>query len=72
MAGERSGQASLLKDADKYCKILMGRLSRGHGCVKAVVFVGVVMAVGAAVMSSNVESFDWKRVSLMLSSIQSF
>ncbi|XP_057530481.1 uncharacterized protein LOC130808935 [Amaranthus tricolor] len=72
LAGERSGQASLLKDADKYCKILMGRLSRGHGCVKAVVFVGVVMAVGAAVMSSNVESFDWKRVSLMLSSIQSF
>lgn len=72
LAGESSGQAALLKDANKYCKVILGRLSRGHGCVKALVFVAVAMAVGAAVMSSNVESFDWKTVSVMLSSFQSF
>ncbi|XP_021733119.1 uncharacterized protein LOC110699935 [Chenopodium quinoa] len=72
LAGDHSGQAALFKDANKYCKVLLGRLSRSHGCVKALVFVAVATAVGAAVMSSNVESFDWKRVSVMLSSFQSF
>ncbi|XP_057542734.1 uncharacterized protein LOC130821112 [Amaranthus tricolor] len=72
LSGKSSGQASLVKDADKYCKVILRRLSRGHGCVKAVVFVAVATAVSAAVLSSNVESFDWKRVSVMLSSFQSF
>lgn len=72
MSGKSSGQESLVKDADKYCKLILRRLSRGHGCVKAVVFVAVATAVGATVLSSNVESFDWKRVSVMLSSFQSF
>ncbi|CAO2828513.1 unnamed protein product [Amaranthus hypochondriacus] len=72
LSGKSSGQESLVKDADKYCKLILRRLSRGHGCVKAVVFVAVATAVGATVLSSNVESFDWKRVSVMLSSFQSF
>lgn len=70
MAGESSGQGAVLKDADKYCKVILGRLSRSHGCLKAMVFIAVAMGVGAAVMSSNGESLDWKRVSVMLSSFQ--
>lgn len=70
LAGESSGQGAVLKDADKYCKVILGRLSRSHGCLKAMVFIAVAMGVGAAVMSSNGESLDWKRVSVMLSSFQ--
>ncbi|KAL2904676.1 hypothetical protein RDABS01_003386 [Bienertia sinuspersici] len=73
LAGESAGQVLLLKNADKYAKVMLRRLSRSHGCLKAMTFVAVVTAVGVAVMSStNPEPFDWKRVSVMLSSFQSF
>lgn len=65
---EDSDNEALLKDADKYCKVLLGRLSRGHGCLKAMAVVVVAMGVGAAVMSQNPESFDLNRLSVMLSS----
>jgi len=71
LAGDDSGKQSLLREADKYCKVLMGRLSRGHGCLKAFAFVVVALGVGAAVMSPNIESFDLKRLSVMLNSFQS-
>lgn len=71
LAGDDSGKQSQLREADKYCKVLMGRLSRGHGCLKAFAFVVVALGVGAAVMSPNIESFDLKRLSVMLNSFQS-
>ncbi|PQM41316.1 uncharacterized protein Pyn_24863 [Prunus yedoensis var. nudiflora] len=52
-------QEKLIKDADKYCKTLLGKLSRGSGCKKSVAFAVVALAVGAAVMSPNMESWDW-------------
>ncbi|GAB4828750.1 hypothetical protein Ancab_018419 [Ancistrocladus abbreviatus] len=71
LTGADAARQALIKDADKYCKVLMGRISRGHGCLKSVAVIVLVLAVGAAVISPNMESFDWKSVSTMLSSFQS-
>jgi hypothetical protein len=69
--GEDSARQSLFKDADKYCKWILGRLSRGHGCLKSVAFAVIAIAVGAAVMSPNMESLDWNKLSVLFTQ-QSF
>ncbi|KAI8030957.1 Transmembrane protein 214-A [Camellia lanceoleosa] len=61
-ADEDDDREASLKDADKHCKVLMGRLSRTHGCMKIVVFVSVALAVGAAYMSQNMQSWDLKEL----------
>ncbi|KAH0745216.1 hypothetical protein KY290_006971 [Solanum tuberosum] len=45
-------QASL-KEVQKYCKILLGRLSHGNGCMKAFFVIGLTMAVGVAFVSKE-------------------
>ncbi|KAG5529677.1 hypothetical protein RHGRI_030152 [Rhododendron griersonianum] len=50
------------KDAQKHCNVLMGRLSRNHGCMKGMVLMSVALAVGAAVMSQNMHSSDLKKL----------
>ncbi|KAK4783506.1 hypothetical protein SAY86_007880 [Trapa natans] len=63
---EDSARRALLKDADKYCKALLGRVSKGHGCMKFAVFASV-LAVGAAVIASqNVQDWDSKKLSELL------
>ena len=47
---------ALVKDADKNIKLILGRSSRGHGCMKSMVFVTVALAVGAAIMSQTLQS----------------
>ncbi|KAI3725758.1 hypothetical protein L1987_65550 [Smallanthus sonchifolius] len=49
MAGGDDREA-LLNDADKHCKIILGKFSRGDGCLKATVFLTVTMAVGVVVI----------------------
>ncbi|GMH01978.1 hypothetical protein Nepgr_003817 [Nepenthes gracilis] len=71
LPGEDAARQALFSDAIKYCKIVLGRLSRGHSCLKSMVLIIVAFAVGAAVVSPSMESFDWRRVSVMLSSFQS-
>ncbi|XP_057441977.1 uncharacterized protein LOC130733736 [Lotus japonicus] len=61
--GARHG---LLKDSDKYCKVILGRLSRGNGCMKSMAFVSVVLAVGAVFMSQNMHLWDYDKISEML------
>ncbi|KAL7230526.1 hypothetical protein ACSBR2_008906 [Camellia fascicularis] len=61
-ADEDDDREASLKNADKHCKVLMGRLSRTHGCMKIVVFVSVALAVGAAYMSQNMQSWDLKEL----------
>ncbi|MFX6572946.1 hypothetical protein ABTG52_08165, partial [Acinetobacter baumannii] len=56
---------AFFKDADKYCKTLLGRVTSGHGCVKTVAFTIVALAVGAAVMSPNLDDWDWDKVSAL-------
>ncbi|KAG8366737.1 hypothetical protein BUALT_Bualt17G0110500 [Buddleja alternifolia] len=56
------------RDADKYCKAILGRLSSGHGCIKTVAFTVVVLAVGAAVVSPNLDGW----LSVLFNAHQSF
>ncbi|XP_068304033.1 uncharacterized protein [Pyrus communis] len=60
--GDDVARHSLLKDADKYCKQMLGRLSQGHGCMRSVVLVSVALAVGAAVVSQNIQLEDLKKL----------
>ncbi|KAH6759568.1 transmembrane protein of unknown function DUF2359 [Perilla frutescens var. hirtella] len=60
---------SYFREADKYCKAMLGRISSGHGhggCMKTLAFTAVVLAVGAAVMSPSLDAWDWNKLSLML------
>lgn len=54
-------QASL-KEVQKYCKILLGRLSHGNGCMKAFLVIGLTMAVGVAFVSKDLQSQDLKKL----------
>ncbi|PSR88145.1 Transmembrane protein [Actinidia chinensis var. chinensis] len=65
--GEDAARQVLFKDADKYCKSILGRVTRGHGCMKSMVFAIIALAVGAAVMSPNMESWDWNKLSVLFS-----
>ncbi|KAF3432157.1 hypothetical protein FNV43_RR26896 [Rhamnella rubrinervis] len=69
--GADAAQQAVFKDADKYCKVLVGRVSRGNGCMKSMAFAVIAVAVGAVVLSPNMESWDWKKLSMAFSS-QSF
>ncbi|KAK9074547.1 hypothetical protein SSX86_007145 [Deinandra increscens subsp. villosa] len=69
--GDKSGNQALYKEADKHCKVLLGRLSRGSGCLKATVFFVVALGVGAALLPvTTLESLDWNRLSEMLNTKQ--
>ncbi|CAK7326768.1 unnamed protein product [Dovyalis caffra] len=69
--GDAARQA-LFSDADKYNKALSGKLSHGHGCLKGMAVVVIALAAGAAIMSSNMESWDWKELPVFISSQFSF
>ncbi|KAL8463660.1 hypothetical protein ACS0TY_034349 [Phlomoides rotata] len=60
------------READKYCKAILGRLSSGHGCLKTVAFTIVVVAVGAAVVSPSLDAWDWNKLSVLFSTLPSF
>lgn len=64
---------SHFRDADRYCKILLSRLSHGHGCLKgfALVLLAVAVAVGGAIMSQNMEDCDWNKLLVFLNAPQS-
>ncbi|GAV63427.1 DUF2359 domain-containing protein [Cephalotus follicularis] len=64
MASEAdAANQSHFRDADKYCKLILGGLSHGHACMKTMAFFVIALAVGAAVMSPKLESWDWKKLS---------
>ncbi|XVE91999.1 hypothetical protein REPUB_Repub01dG0059400 [Reevesia pubescens] len=66
--GSDAARQALLHDADKYCKHISGKLSRGHGCLKTLAFVVVAFSVGAAVVSPNMDAWDWNKLSVVFSS----
>lgn len=49
---EDDARHALLNEADKYSKIILGRLSRGHVCLKSIIFVSVALGAGAALLQS--------------------
>ncbi|KAJ6351036.1 hypothetical protein OIU78_007043 [Salix suchowensis] len=67
-----AARQALFRDADKYSKALSGKLSHGHGCLKGMAVAIVALAAGAAIMSSNMESWDWKELPVFISSQFSF
>ncbi|XWS30823.1 hypothetical protein CRYUN_Cryun23aG0023700 [Craigia yunnanensis] len=54
-----------LKEADKYCKLILGRFSKGHRCLKGVLFASIALVAGAAIISQNVQSFNLDKLSAM-------
>ncbi|KAE8679734.1 hypothetical protein F3Y22_tig00111398pilonHSYRG00421 [Hibiscus syriacus] len=54
---------ALLKEADKYCKLILGHLSQGHGCLKGVLFASIALAAGLAFMSQNVQPLSLDKLS---------
>ncbi|RYR64117.1 hypothetical protein Ahy_A03g010258 isoform B [Arachis hypogaea] len=60
--GTDSRQA-LFKDADKYCKIILGRVTRSHGCTACLTVTVLALAVGFVFLSPNLESWDVQKLS---------
>ncbi|KAB2073503.1 hypothetical protein ES319_A07G087400v1 [Gossypium barbadense] len=54
-----------LKEADKYCRLLIGHFSNGHGCLKGALFASIALVTGVAVMSQNVQSLSLDKLSAM-------
>ncbi|KAB5538069.1 hypothetical protein DKX38_015602 [Salix brachista] len=63
---------ALFREADKLCKALSAKLSHGHGCLKGMAVAVIALAAGAAILSSNLESWDWKELPVFISSQFSF
>ncbi|OMO60655.1 hypothetical protein CCACVL1_23982 [Corchorus capsularis] len=63
-----AAKQALYQEADKYCKNISGKLSRGHGCLKALAFVVIAVGVGAVVTSPNMDSLDLNKLSVFFSS----
>ncbi|PPS15889.1 hypothetical protein GOBAR_AA04690 [Gossypium barbadense] len=59
---------ALFQNADKYCKLIAGRLSRGPGCLKSLAFLVVAFGVGAAVLAPNMDGWDWNKLYVVISS----
>lgn len=59
---EDATRIALLKDADKRHKLILRKLSQGRGFMKHMVIVSAAVAVGAVVVSQNMQSWDMKKV----------
>lgn len=53
---------AFFKDADKNCKTILAKFSRGHRCLKATAFLTVTMAVGVAWIIKNPRVWNLKEV----------
>lgn len=63
---EDHAHQSLFKEANKYCKMILTKLSYGYGCVTCVKYIGLAMiaiGVGTIVMGPMIESLDWDKFS---------
>ncbi|KAF3780252.1 hypothetical protein EJ110_NYTH39624 [Nymphaea thermarum] len=61
-----------IKDADKLCKALLGRLASHGGCVKTSLLITLAVGVAVyAVASTNPDSWDWEKLSVLFGSPQS-
>ncbi|KAI3696277.1 hypothetical protein L1987_79289 [Smallanthus sonchifolius] len=71
--GEISGgEQSVYKEADKYCKVLLGRLSHGWGCVKGMALVVIAVGLGLAfIPPTALESLDLAKLAEMINFPQS-
>ncbi|KAF3328922.1 Transmembrane protein 214-A [Carex littledalei] len=65
---------AVLKETDKLCKSILGKLSRGFSCLKGGVVVILLASVAAGfALSPNADSYNWDKLRAMFtSSTQSF
>ncbi|PKU61457.1 uncharacterized protein LOC110105514 isoform X1 [Dendrobium catenatum] len=70
-AADAGGNEASVKEADKYCKALLGRVTRRSTCMKSAVFVTVLAVVIGFILSFNLESLDRKKLHEFFSSFQS-
>ncbi|KAK9060054.1 hypothetical protein SSX86_020758 [Deinandra increscens subsp. villosa] len=67
-----ASEQSVYKEADKYCKVLLGRLSHGWGCVKGMGLVLIAVGLGIAFIPPNaLESLDLAKLSELINFPQS-
>ncbi|GMJ04453.1 hypothetical protein like AT1G23170 [Hibiscus trionum] len=59
---------ALYRDADKCCKHISGKLSRCRVCLKALALLVVAAGVGAAVVSPDMDTWDWNELYVNISS----
>lgn len=69
---EDASKQGPIKEADKYCKLILGRLKSGFSCVKGSLIVLVVAAVVSFAMSPTIESLDWGKLHTVFSAPKSF
>ena len=50
-----SGKKASIKEADKYCKVIIGRLSRGATCLKGSLLVITLAAAAGFMLSPNLD-----------------
>ncbi|CAK9175611.1 unnamed protein product [Ilex paraguariensis] len=51
MASENdAARLATLKDGQKYCKVILGQVSHGHGCMKNIMFVTIAVAIGISIL----------------------
>ncbi|KAG9157785.1 hypothetical protein Leryth_024311 [Lithospermum erythrorhizon] len=60
--GANNALQSTIKDSEKYCKMLLGRVSRGHGCAKGFLLVTVAVAASAVFLSKDIQSLDLNKL----------
>ncbi|KAI4388918.1 hypothetical protein MLD38_001206 [Melastoma candidum] len=56
---------SLLKESNKYCKVILGRVSGGNGCIKFLAVISLLVLI-AAILSQNIEYLDSEKLSAIL------
>ncbi|OAY65846.1 Transmembrane protein 214-B [Ananas comosus] len=71
-ATEDASKQGPIKEADKYCKLILGRLKSGFSCVKGSLIVLAVAAVVSFAMSPTIESLDWGKLHTVFSAAKSF
>ncbi|KAI3781207.1 hypothetical protein L2E82_11214 [Cichorium intybus] len=58
-SGDTASEA-LLKDANKHCKTILSKFSRGNNCLKATAFLTVTMAVGVGLVVKDTGVWNLK------------
>jgi hypothetical protein len=66
-AEDAEKQASI-KEADKYCKVILGRLTRGATCLKGSLVVIALAVAAGFVLSPDMDlSSEWDKLQAMVS-----
>uniref|UniRef100_A0A7N0TCX5 Transmembrane protein n=1 Tax=Kalanchoe fedtschenkoi TaxID=63787 RepID=A0A7N0TCX5_KALFE len=59
---EDASRVAIFKDSDKYCTILLRRVSNSRGCMKGLGIVLMILGLAIILAPPNIESWDWKKL----------